>query len=584
MAYLLKDCLAQARRAPLTAEDPESTADSTQAAQVVDLFVMLMQTRDRESVGKGERKLFYQMLLHLHRTFPRTTRELLQYIPSFGYWKDVNQLLVSIDKSGNEETLLLREALKAMLRERLLQDKQALETQAKGHISLCAKWAPREGSAFHEIAKEMALLMFPDKHKYMARKLYRQLLAALNKQLNTVEVTLCALPSQWATLNPAHIPAKCLKTHSQAFLMRSKAAGKRKWAEDWPGGLDQFSDRKFCAEKFDEFAKLAVKDRRRARLHGAKLMPHEMVKVYLGPRGYEEEPEPILEAQWVDLRESLLEEMTQQTKDEEAPISLGRMIPLVDVSGSMQGEPMEVAIALGILVSELTMPEFRDRVITFESSPRWFNLEQGASLFDKVTALSMAPWEGSTDLLKAVNLILQVAVENHLEPAALEGITLVVLSDMQFDQATQPDPWYNPNHCQTMTWQLCHEAIEKSFKSAGLASKHKAPYPAPRIIFWNLRGGTGNLPAAAQTPGVQMLSGFSANMLKLFMKGEPQEDAVAKNEHSYALMREALDNHRYDVVRKACAFVKEKEMETYSWTPPEGDLKEQSSADGFVLV
>ena len=33
---------------------------------------------------------------------------------------------------------------------------------------------------------------------------------------------------------------------------------------------------------------------------------------------------------------------------------LGKLVPLVDVSGSMGGTPMEAAIALGILVSELS--------------------------------------------------------------------------------------------------------------------------------------------------------------------------------------------------------------------------------------
>ena len=50
-------------------------------------------------------------------------------------------------------------------------------------------------------------------------------------------------------------------------------------------------------------------------------------------------------------------------------VNLGKLVALVDVSGSMSGTPMEAAIALGILVSELAAPTFRDRVLTFESVP-----------------------------------------------------------------------------------------------------------------------------------------------------------------------------------------------------------------------
>ena len=35
---------------------------------------------------------------------------------------------------------------------------------------------------------------------------------------------------------------------------------------------------------------------------------------------------------------------------------------------------MEVAIALGILVSEVTHPDFRNRLLTFETKPSWVNL------------------------------------------------------------------------------------------------------------------------------------------------------------------------------------------------------------------
>ena len=38
---------------------------------------------------------------------------------------------------------------------------------------------------------------------------------------------------------------------------------------------------------------------------------------------------------------------------------------MCDVSGSMHGQPMEVCIGLGLVVSECSHPAFRDRVLTF---------------------------------------------------------------------------------------------------------------------------------------------------------------------------------------------------------------------------
>ena len=94
-------------------------------------------------------------------------------------------------------------------------------------------------------------------------------------------------------------------------------------------------------------------------------------------------------------------------------VDLGRLVPLVDVSGSMSGVPMEVAIALGILVSECTQPAFANRMLTFESNPKWVKLEDGASIAKKVEATRRAPWGGSTDFNKALEQILEVCVKKR---------------------------------------------------------------------------------------------------------------------------------------------------------------------------
>merc|ERR1719324_1928239 len=139
-------------------------------------------------------------------------------------------------------------------------------------------------------------------------------------------------------------------------------------------------------------------------------------------------------------------------------VDLGKLVPLVDVSGSMCGIPMEAAIALGILVSELSHAAFRHRALTFESQPSWVDLLGCAKLADKVRCLQAAPWGGSTDFEAACEMILQAAQAARLKPDEVPD--LIVFSDMQFNQA---------NGGGRGRWE---------------------PYPAPRIIYWNLRGDT----------------------------------------------------------------------------------------------
>jgi len=49
--------------------------------------------------------------------------------------------------------------------------------------------------------------------------------------------------------------------------------------------------------------------------------------------------------------------------------SLGSVLPLCDVSGSMTGTPMSVSVAMGIWLSALAAPEFKDLVLTFTTRP-----------------------------------------------------------------------------------------------------------------------------------------------------------------------------------------------------------------------
>jgi hypothetical protein len=69
---------------------------------------------------------------------------------------------------------------------------------------------------------------------------------------------------------------------------------------------------------------------------------------------------------------------------------------------------------------------------------------------------------------------------------------------MEFNQAVTDD------------YQSLHMRHKKMFFNAG--------YELPAIIYWNLRPKTTSFPATIDTPGVAMLSGFSSDLLKLFME------------------------------------------------------------------
>ena len=90
----------------------------------------------------------------------------------------------------------------------------------------------------------------------------------------------------------------------------------------------------------------------------------------------------VLNAQWAAVRQSVLGEQC----------ALASYVCMADVSGSMAGTPMHVSIALGILLSELTAPPFRDRVLTFSAVPQWHVFAPEMTYVQKVLSLKRADW------------------------------------------------------------------------------------------------------------------------------------------------------------------------------------------------
>ena len=93
---------------------------------------------------------------------------------------------------------------------------------------------------------------------------------------------------------------------------------------------------------------------------------------------------------------------------------------------------MEVAIALGILTSEVNHPAFRNRMITFEEHPTWVILNEDDNIDDKVRITAAASWGGSTDVLAAFELIAEVIISHKLPPEEVPD--LIIFSDMQFNE------------------------------------------------------------------------------------------------------------------------------------------------------
>ena len=457
-----------ARNAPLAA---------TEAWE--DAFVLAFNTRDVRS-GKGERDLFRELFLALGARRPDLALAALPFVPAIGYWEDVNRLAAATAPGAEHASPKLYEAcleltLAALKRDEAKIAEFAASTAAAAAaaagavapavaavaavaapaaaaaaappraagpsgLSLVAKYAPREAgnkAADRALAAALADRLAPGDAQRHAQ--YRKRVAAVNRVLGTVEVTMCAEPSAWATINPGTVPGRALQKYRAAFFnegvpVTKSSDGKVTGHSSRKRALTS-PDRVAAAARFSDHIERAARGEAGFTIKAADVVyPHEIVRAALElvsaiPQRGRARARALADAA-INGRASLLEAQWRAIVSRaQASGALGRMLAMCDVSGSMSGTPMEVSIALGMLIAECSTGAFANSVLTFDSVPRLVTFAAGATFLERVAQLSAAPWGMSTDFQAACNLVLRTLAEQRVAPGE-EPTHLVVLTDM----------------------------------------------------------------------------------------------------------------------------------------------------------
>lgn len=478
------------------------------------LFLLMFQTRACRG-GKGEKEIFYNMFLKLWRVDSTTCNALLHLIPFYGYWKDLFQIVKRMDQNYDNKDLLLaiKESIVFQMKDDFVNDR----------ASLLWKFFPRENKEFAggkgwKWPSKLKWIHVSDSSKFpkktynqkCLRFLWESVLADVSQNPKNFRQTLNSFvekmggtaeklmtEKKWSEIEPSKIPSLCALRKRKA-LTNEKVKMIPLPHEEETGNRTNDPDR-------IDLRKRMIEEAIKGGLKGKMLQPHEIVqKIGTNLQGLSITDKMIFNAQWEKIKEYTLD-LVKEYADKEKKLDVSNTFPLVDVSGSMQGTPMEVAIGLGIMLSEITNPAFRDTVITFESNPRVYSLKKCKNIVEKVSHLRQAPWGGSTDLYKALEIVLKTCVENNLKKEDVP--TLVVFSDMQIDQAD--------NNFQTGTlW----ENIDQKFKYAGYDG-------SPNIVFWNLRACPG-MPVEADQEGACLLNGYSSSLMKCFLSGQLEEEVI----------------------------------------------------------
>ena len=330
--------------------------------------------------------------------------------------------------------------------------------------ALCAKWMPRKGDVANRLRK---LFRFTPKE-------YRKMLVNLT---NVVESKMCA--KDWESIDYSKLPSLASSRYQKSFVKND-------------------------TERYDEYKKALIDGT--AKVNAGAVYPYDILKS-MNQGG----DAVVSEKQW----ESLPNWMEDSNE---------RILPVVDVSGSMccpaggndNLSCMDVAISLGMYISERNEGNFKDAFVTFSNNPQLQYLTGG--LKERLNKLRRADWGMSTDLEAVFNLILNQAKTYNI-PQDKMPTKIMILSDMQFNQATRSDLG-----SQSM--------IESMYEVAG--------YKKPDIIYWNLNASGSNFPVEFNKNGTALVSGFSPSILKPLLSG--------KNMTPESIMMDTVNDERYSLI------------------------------------
>ncbi|ESQ41262.1 hypothetical protein EUTSA_v10012951mg [Eutrema salsugineum] len=379
--------------------------------------------------------------------------------------------------SQDPDYRFLHERVSDLFADHLRRDLGFLKSGETNKISLAAKWCPSLDSSFDKatlICESIARKLFPREsfpeyegveeahYAYRVRdRLRKQVLVPLRRTLELPEIYMGA--KDWESLPYNRVASVAMKSYKEIFL-KHDAERFRKYLEDARSG--------------------------KTKIAAGAVLPHEIIgELDAGDGGQ------VAELQWKRMVDDLRKKG-----------SLRNCIAISDVSGSMNGTPMEVSVALGVLVSELSEEPWRGKLITFSADPE-LQFVDGDDLRSKTEFVRNMKWGGNTDFQKVFDLILRVAVEGKLKPEEMIK-RVFVFSDMEFDEASSSNDW-----------ETDYQVIVRKYREKGYGEV------VPEIVFWNLRASK-STPVLGNEKGVALVSRFSKNIIKVFLDHDGEIDPM----------------------------------------------------------
>jgi hypothetical protein len=453
--------------------------------------------RDRDR-GKKEKRVSNDAMLWLRKhKFNTYTYNIKKYIEKYGCWKDLNYIGYKLKNSDHKYEL-------GIFAEKLQEDKANLSNNKS--VSLCAKWASSEKDKYDkkkQYAKKIASILYGSKDMNKMEKYRKEYLVPLRKHIEIVESKMCS--ELWGDIDYEKVPAVASKILKNTFIKHDE-------------------------ERYKQYLEDVKNNKKKINVTG--ILPHELVGNYIKDMvSFEDVAEcPTTEMQW----RTIIENVKKSG-------NFNNAISVVDLSGSMFNAsngsiPAQVAIALGIITSVCCTGQFKNKLITFSEEPEIAilsnKLQENAdaipTLHECITNLLKANYGFSTDFVKCNDIIIDYAKFFNV-PKENMPKKMFVFTDMQFNRASvNTDDGSFDGSLDTI-----YKTIVKKYNNSN--------YDAPKFIFWNLNSDSKEVfPVNCDTEGTAIVSGFSEQLLKIFMNYDDFKPEFVVNEILEPYMKEVV--------------------------------------------
>jgi hypothetical protein len=495
------------------------------------LYKMIGYTRDIID-GKGEYNLSYMMIYEWFQYINEDMAFFMLYNfvkndnnhHPLGSWKDIKYLCNYVfEKDKNINHKLINKSIE-LINQQIKIDFNNYNLNLN-NISLASKWVPREKSnKFGWLFTKLSCSYFSDymitsnekndsyrKAILKCKTEYRKIISCLNKYIDTLQIKQCS--KNWSDIDFNKVTSISLLNQKRAFLNI-----KNNSIERYPNNMDRL----VCANNFNNYILKNIHNEveikgKRINIGDFTKKAIEIIQNYNNNTkniNYYNESQ-ILNSQWND-------NSTQNG-------FLGKMIPMIDISSSMDCESLNTAISLGIRVAEKSL--LGKRILTFNKNPNWIHLEDCNDFISMVQKIKYYESGMNADFYSALDTILDAIIESKLEPEMVQDMILVIFSDMQVDFFQE-----NNNKC-------LYDVIKDKYAHIG-TMLYGVPYKPPHILFWNLRK-TNGFPCLFNQPNVSMISGYNPVLLNLFCY--PGNNSYISTT-PWSILERSLNNKRYKVL------------------------------------